>query len=129
MRKEFLIGGLIILIIGFAISGIIGSILLGLGLLILLYALFSKGSSRESEAKYLEYENNRTPKKETYHSPEKKSTAKYVEEPKPRYKNVDRARRELESWGSDSKGKYCPSCGSTKNPPNAKFCADCGKKI
>jgi hypothetical protein len=128
MRKEFLIGGLILLILGFIISGIIGSILLGLGLLILLYSLFTRGN-RRTETRYVEYENSGPSKKKTNPPSEKKSTIKYLDEPKPRYKNADRAERELKSWGSNKVGKKCSSCGSKNNPPGAKFCADCGEKL
>jgi hypothetical protein len=128
MRKEFLIGGLILLILGFIISGIIGSILLGLGILILLYSIFGRGN-RRTETRYVEYENSKPSKKETSPPSEKKSSAKYVEETRPRYKNVDRAERELKDWDSNKGGKKCPSCGSNNNPPGARFCADCGEKL
>ena len=130
MNKELLIASLIIIIVGFAISGVIGSIILGVGILLLIYVLFSRGSS-PSEARYIEppYNPNRkTEYREPVQPPERKSSAKYVEEPGPKYKNVDRAERELKAWGSGS-GKKCSSCGSTSNPANAKFCADCGKKL
>lgn len=129
MHKEQLIASLIIIILGFAISGVIGSILLGAGILLLIYVLFSRGSSK-TEAKYIEPPHNPNKKQEYQEEPkrppERKTTARYVEEPKPRYKNVNRAERELKQWGS---GKKCSSCGSTSNPANAKFCADCGEKL
>ena len=129
MRKELLIASLIIIILGFAISGVIGSILLGVGILLLIYVLFSRGISRESEARYVEPAYSPT-KKTNSQEPGRtqKSSARYVDEPKPKYKNVDRAERELKAWGSGG-GKRCSSCGSTSNPADAKFCADCGKKL
>ena len=127
MRKEFLIGGIILLILGFLISGVIGSILLGLGVLILLYAIFSRNSSKRDTG-YVEYE-NKPQKKPALKPEEKNSTAKYVEEPRPQYKNADRAERALKAWGSESRGKYCSNCGSANNPPDARFCADCGEKL
>ena len=131
MRKELLIASLIIIILGFAISGVIGSILLGVGILLLIYVLFSRGISRESEARYVEpaYNPNKKTGSQEPGRPQK-SSARYIDEPqpKPKYKNVDLAERELKAWGSGG-GKRCSSCGSTSNPADAKFCADCGKKL
>ncbi len=124
MRKDLLIASLVILILGLAISGMIGSIILAVGILLLLYVIFSKEDSREADAAvYLEPDYHR----ETARQSERKP--KQYEEPKPRYRNVDRAERELRAWGSDNKGKKCSECGSTSNPANAKFCADCGNKL
>ena len=130
MRRDLLIASLIVIILGFVISGIIGSILLGVGILLLIYVLFSQETQKDAEARYIEpeYAPKATPRKIPPTS-EKKSTARYIEEPKPKYKNVNRAQRELKAWDSGSAGKRCSSCGSTSNPSNAKFCADCGKEL
>jgi len=131
MRIDLLIASLIIMILGFVIGGLFGSILLGVGILLLIYVIFTR--SPESKARYVEPEHPQKSKKtyqrNTREPREKKSTARYVEEPKPRYKNVNRAENELKAWGPGSSGKKCSSCGSTSNPSNAKFCADCGKKL
>ncbi len=130
MHKNLLIASLIIIVLGFVVSGIIGSILLGVGVLLLIYVLFSRESHGETEPQYIEPDYNKKPSYQQNKKPmEKKSTARYVEEPKPKYKNADRAKRELKAWDSSNKGKKCPSCGSTGNPNNARFCADCGQKL
>lgn len=146
MRLNLLIASLVVILLGLLISGTFGSIMLGVGILLILYAFFSKESTRETDPRYIEpgYDQKPRYQQEAAHSryletnksrypqetsnPHEKSTARYVEEPKPKYKNVSKAERELKSWGS-SGGKRCSSCGSTSNPANAKFCADCGKKL
>lgn len=144
MRLNLLIASLVVMLLGLLISGTFGSIILGAGILLILYALFSRESTKETEPKYIDPGYDQKPRyqqgtryqetnKPRYHqgtneTRKKKSTARYVEEPKPKYKNVSKAERELKAWGSNG-GKRCPSCGSTSNPANAKFCADCGKKL
>lgn len=124
MRKDLLIASLIVLILGFAVSGVIGSLIMAVGILLLLYVFFSRESSKETEPRYVEPAYQR----ETPRQSEKEKVEEY-EKPRPRYKNVDRAERELRAWGSGNQAKKCPKCGSTSNPPNAKFCADCGSKL
>lgn len=136
MRRNLLIASLIVLILGFVIGDMLGNILLTVGILLLLYILFSKETPEETATGYVDtdYLRDKSPlsERESKYVSEPKKTepkkAKYVAEPK-RYKNADRAERELKAWRSDNKGKKCPFCGSTANPADAKFCADCGKKI
>lgn len=131
MRRNLLIASLIVLILGFVIGDMLGNILLTVGILLLLFILFSKETPEETatgyvDTDYLRDKSTLSERESKYVSEPKK--AKYVAEPK-RYKNADRAERELRAWKSDNKGKKCPFCGSTANPADAKFCADCGKKI
>ena len=131
MRRNLLIASLIVLILGFVIGDMLGNILLTVGILLLLYILFSNETPEETatgyvDTDYLRDKSTLSERESKYVSEPKK--AKYVAEPK-RYKNADRAERELKAWRSDNKVKKCPFCGSTANPADAKFCADCGKKI
>lgn len=138
MRKDLLIASAILLILGFAISGSLGTILLSLGILVLLYVVFSKDKVREtqeithypdskrktekSRGTPREYsESEKKPLKDSYQN---KST---TDETARRRKSKERIERELRAWGPGKRG--CPKCGSTKNPPNARFCADCGAKL
>lgn len=123
MRTIHIISGLIILLLGLAITGAFGSLLMALGILILLYAVFTRETPRET-ARYVEPDHHQ----DTPLSSERDEVKEY-KEPKPKYRNVDRAERELRAWDSQNKVKPCPSCGSTSNPPNARFCADCGSKL
>lgn len=111
MRKELLIFGLIVLILGIAINNIIGNVLLIVGILILLYVIFSKENPKKS-SKSLNYIENRDYNKNTNKTPDNLS--------KNKIKNETSDKKTLNK---------CPECGSTKNPQNARFCADCGKKL
>lgn len=125
MRRNLLIAGLILLLLGFAINGVVGSFLLAVGILLLLYVFFSRESTTEAEtARYVEPDHD----KETVHEIERERSREYVK-PKPRHRNVDIAKKELRAWDSNKRAKKCPECGSTNNPPYAKFCADCGHKF
>jgi hypothetical protein len=143
MRKDLLIASAILLILGFAISGSLGTILLSLGILVLLYVIFSKDKVRETQ-KITHYpeskrkteksrgtpreysESEKKPLKDSYQSSSAQSN-KITDETARRRKSKDRIERELRAWGTEKKG--CPKCGSNKNPPNARFCADCGAKL
>ncbi|MCE5213832.1 MAG: hypothetical protein LLF83_03830 [Methanobacterium sp.] len=141
MRKDLLIASVILLIIGLAISGLLGTILLSLGILLLLYVIFSKDKVRESrkkthypekpKRKTIEYSKREEPLKDSYQNNKNvrssKTTDQYDEKAARRKKSKERIERELKAWGSEKQG--CPKCGSTKNPPNARFCADCGAKL
>jgi hypothetical protein len=152
MRKELLIAGAIILILGFIISGFIGTILLIVGILLLLYVLFSKDraieSHRSASAIGTDYERNQEkhqrPLKQQPKNPDQERDEKqYYQDKKsvsPSNQSVDheeerrrksraRIERELREWGSENKAKRCPNCGSTSNPNNAQFCADCGTRL
>ncbi len=125
MRIDYLIASLVIMVIGLVISGMIGSLILAVGIMFLLFTLFSRGDTREAEpARYVEPEYHR----ETPRQSERKKANEY-EEPKPRRKNVDRAERELKAWSPGERGKRCSECGSTSNPSDARFCADCGSEL
>ena len=114
MRKDLLIISLVALILGFAISGSVGSILLSVGILLLLYVFFSRESSREHPVS-MEY-------------PEE---INYRENRKPEYQNRNKERGSKSSDRNHLKQKInkCPECGSTNNPKNAAFCANCGAKL
>lgn len=132
MRRDLLIASLIVLILGFIISGMLGNILLTVGILLLLYVFFSKKSPEETATSYMDTDYNRDNIPLNERKPQYTSEAEqtgYTREPKPKYKNADKAERELRAWNSGNKGKKCPSCGSTSNPSDAKFCADCGRKL
>jgi flagellar biosynthesis component FlhA len=143
MRKDLLIASAILLILGFAISGSLGTILLSLGILVLLYVIFSKDNVRETqkithypESKRKTYKSKGTPReyseseknplKDSYKSSSAQSN-KTTDQTTRRRKSKERIARELREWRSEKPG--CPKCGSSKNPPNARFCADCGAKL
>lgn len=139
MRKDLLIASAILLILGFAISGSLGTILLSLGILVLLYVVFSKDKVRKSqEITHYPESKRKTGTSREYTDSEKKPLIdsyekgsaqpnKTTDETARRRKSKERIERELRAWGSEKQG--CPKCGSNKNPPNARFCADCGAKL
>lgn len=121
MRLDLLIAGIIILILGLAVSGAFGSLIMAVGILLLLYVAFSGDTKTPAEvARYVE------PKPERRAEPEKPLKERA---PKPRYRSAERAERELEKWDASKPAKTCPHCGATSNPPNARFCAECGSKL
>ncbi len=125
MRIDLLIASLVVMVIGLVISGMIGSLILAVGIMLLLYVIFSKEEAGEPEpARYVKPEYH----KETPRQSERKKEREY-QESQPRKRNVDRAKRELRAWSPGKQGKRCPKCGSTSNPSDARFCADCGSKI
>jgi hypothetical protein len=128
MRIELLIASFVVMIVGLIISGMIGSLILAVGIMLFLYTVFSREEAREAgPAKYVEPDYYQEPPHQ-----DKKQTrpTEYQEEPKPtRKRNVDRAEKELRAWSPGKRGKRCPNCGSTSNPSDARFCADCGSKI
>lgn len=115
MRKDLLIISLIALVLGFAIGGSIGNILLIVGILLLLYVVFSRESYREHPVNMEYYEEKN-----------------YKENRKPEYHNRNRTEKRLK-FSDDNQWKEkinkCPECGSTNNPANAAFCANCGEKL
>ena len=119
MRIDLLIAGIIILVLGFAIGGPLGNIFLIVGILILLYVLFSRESPRglPESNKYIESTDYL------------KDNEGHEIENKGRFKNRNQAERELRAWNANNQIKKCSECGSTNNPADAKFCADCGKKL
>ena len=127
MHIEFLIFGLIVLILGIAISGIVGNILLIVGILILLYAIFSRGKSREEigridEIPYEDADYNRNVNRSPPTPNEKKiNSENRIRDDNPAESGVKVIELEY--------SKECTRCGSTNNPENARFCADCGKKL
>lgn len=142
MRKDLLIVSAILLILGFAISGSLGTILLSLGILVLLYIIFSKDKiietgkithhpekSKRNPIEY--YEREKKPLKDSYQKNSGAKSSKTIDQSDEKAarqrKSKERIERELKAWGSEKQG--CPKCGSTKNPPNARFCADCGAKL
>ncbi len=140
MRKDLLIASAILLILGFVISGSLGTILLSLGILVLLYVVFSKDKIPESQeiTHYPESKrktgtsreytgSEKKPIKDSYENKSSAQPNKTTDETARRRKSKERIERELRAWGSEKKS--CPKCGSTKNPPNARFCADCGAKL
>lgn len=138
MRIEFLIFGLIALILGIVISGIVGNILLILGILVLLYAIFSRGKSRKG-IKEMPHDNstyNRPVKKSMPQPPERKIKSRDInskdissKDIRSKDRSVDQQpKRRLKVIELEDSNK-CPECGSTNNPENARFCADCGKKL
>ncbi|MEN6593244.1 MAG: zinc ribbon domain-containing protein [Methanobacterium sp.] len=125
MRIDLLIASLVVMVIGLVISGMIGSLILAVGIILILYVILSREEAGEPEpARYVEPEYH----KETPRQSERKKEREY-EEPRPRKRNVDRAERELRAWSPGKQGKRCPECGSTNNPSDARFCVDCGSKI
>lgn len=128
MRIELLIASFVVMILGLILSGMIGSLILAVGIMLFLYTVFSREEARKVEpARYVEPEYYQEPPRQ-----ERKKTRprEYEDEHKPsRKRNVDRAERELRAWSPGKRGKRCPNCGSTSNPPDARFCADCGSKI
>lgn len=124
MRLDILIAGLVLLILGIIISGPIGNILLIVAILIFLYIFFIKESPRqqkspEPDSRYLETE---------YKREEKKLNNQKTNQNEKKLR-TNRAERELRAWGSNNRAKRCSECGSTNNPSDAKFCADCGKQL
>ena len=112
MRIDLLIASLVVMVIGLVISGMIGSLILAVGIMLLLYVIFSREEAGEPEpARYV-----------------RKKEREY-QESQPRKRNVDRAERELRAWSPGKPGKRCPKCGSISNPSDARFCADCGSRL
>ena len=64
---------------------------------------------------------------DAYENKSSEQSNKTIDETTRRRKSKERIERELRAWGSEKMG--CSKCGSTKNPPNARFCADCGAKL
>lgn len=122
MRLDLLIAGIIILILGLAVSGAFGSLIMAVGILLLLYVAFS-GDTNTTSAEVARYIEPEPPMERPARKPREER------EPKTRGRNVDRAARELEAWDSSKKANACPNCGANTNPPNARFCAECGSKL
>lgn len=145
MRKDLSIASIILLIIGFAIGGPIGNIILSVAILLVLYVFFSKDQSRERPIStgYIDYGKKKTDrfdrdkKQNIYRTRpygkgkrrEFDKTNQYDVEKAGHRKSSGRMERELTAWGSDKQAKRCPQCGSTSHPANARFCADCGAKL
>lgn len=127
MRKNLLIASLIVLILGFVISGPVGIILLTVGILILIYVIFSKERAIEhpESARYV----RKDIKEDTTHRYDRDPKKLYDTDTEHRKKSKERIERELRAWDSGKKARKCPKCGSTSNPDNAQYCADCGTKL
>ena len=101
MRNNILILAVILSILGIAINNLLGDILLIIGILLLLYVIFS----REEKMQVHIQKNTRFI---DGHSKFKKKEFKYSAP-----KNI---------------ANICNECG-TENLDSAKFCAECGKKL
>lgn len=126
MRIELLIASFVVMVIGLVISGMIGSLILAIGIMLFLYVVFSREDTmEEGSARYVEPNYYQDPPLKS-----KKTRPRYEDEPiPPRKRNADRAERELREWSTGKQKKRCSNCGSTSNPADARFCADCGSKL
>lgn len=126
MRIELLIASFVVMVIGLVISGMIGSLILAIGIMLFLYVVFSREDTMEmGPTRYIEPNYYQEPPRQS-----KKTRLRYEDEPiPPRKRNLDRAERELREWNTGKQKKRCSKCGSTSNPADARFCADCGVKL